>query len=90
MADGNQYPRRDEGPFSKRDLLEIAVNHGAIYTAVVDGDEQPFDGARFYASELELEGCFRRLPESPTLHGVEYFALWTPTELGKKVVRDKK
>jgi len=78
------------GPFSKRGLLEVAVKFGAIYTAKLLGEELPFDNAPFYARELACEGMFEGVPDAPMLDGVEDFALWRPTELGKAFIEGAK
>jgi hypothetical protein len=92
MADGNIHSFRgpwdpNGGPhFSKRDLLEVAIRYGAIYTAKLDGEELPYEGARFHADELEAEGKFKRVPGvviTTSLEGVLDFAIWAPTSIAE-------
>lgn len=88
MADGDSRDPWGPGPrFSKRDLLKIAIRFGAIYTAKMDGEELPYEHARFQAEELEADGLLVRLHDPPTLSGVESFVLWKPTDLGRQSVR---
>jgi hypothetical protein len=84
MADGSRGGP-DRGPFSKRTLLEAAAQAGGVYTARMNGEELPFDGAPFYARELEREGCLSRFEDPPAFEGVEDYQLWTITSLGKLV-----
>ncbi len=88
MADGDFRDRwGGPTPFSKRELLEVAVRCGAIYTAILDGEELPYDGARFHATELEADGFFTKVPDVPVLPDVEDLIGWAPTDFGIGAVR---
>jgi len=89
MADGDFRDPWGPGPhFSKRDLLEVAVQCGAICTARLDGEELPYEHARFQAEELEADGLFIRLAltDPPLLSGVENLLFWRATALGRRTV----
>lgn len=86
MADGSRGGW-DGSPFSKRDLLAIAVSSGAIYTAKIDGVEVPYDGAPFHAEELERDGLFARVPNAPALEGVDDYVVWVATAQGTQVAK---
>jgi hypothetical protein len=88
MADGTGGGW-DEGPFSRRTLLEVAARCGAIYTAKLDGEELPYDGALFHAEELECDGLFERVPDSPVLPDVRDFVIWKLTERGIRVMKER-
>ena len=62
----------DDGRGRKRALLRAAIDCGAVLTGFVDGEEIPYDGARFHAEELQAEGFFKRCEVQP----VEDATIW--------------
>jgi hypothetical protein len=89
-ADGRPDP-----PFSRRVLLETAVRSGAIYTATLDGQELPFEGAPFFAEELARDGLFELASQLFRPETLEDFAvsiapdfrIWRPTDKGVAAVK---
>jgi len=76
MADGSGGGP-DRGPHSRQTLLGMLKKYGAVYTARVGGAEVPFEGAQFYASELEREGVIERIAGAPDhLPDAEDLAFW--------------
>lgn len=97
MADGDPgSPWNGGGPFSKRLLLEVAVESGHIMTATFDnGDEAPYYGARFHADELEAEGLLAKhtgpfrveTVADFVIAGTKDCVLWRPTPAGRAAIK---
>jgi hypothetical protein len=73
--------RDSSGPENgKRMLLQAAIEAGAVLTGVFEGDEIPYDGARFHAEELQAEGFLKKHELQP----VEDVTIWVATTPGER------
>lgn len=68
--------RDGSGPQNgKRELLRAAIECGAVMTGRIDGEEIPYDGARFHAEELQAEGFLKKYEQQP----IEDATIWIAT-----------